>query len=311
MNAFRILRKSDPGRHKRASRPPGRCVQSSKAALITKGPVATISNVPRQTRARLLIGMQLLCGIGATLLVAEFPAAHSSRFIWDHGAIIRGDPSQKNIALVFTGDAYGEGTAPILDTLRQLHLRAGFFVTGDYLRKSKQRELLRRALREGHYVGPHSDRHLLYCSWEDREQSLVTEQQFKQDLQKNLADLKALGATPGLFIPPYEWFNNDQTRWTKEMGIQMFNFSPGSGSNRDYIREGERGFVPSQVILQGILDYEKKDPHGLNGYILLLHLGARREDKVFLQLKPLIRELQQRGYQFVRIDRMLQEQRLN
>ena len=223
----------------------------------------------------------------------------------DHGAIVRGDLSRKQIALVFTGGDYGEGTSPILGTLHTLKVRAAFFVTGGFLRKEGQQKLLREALREGHYVGPHSDQHLLYCSWEDREKSLVTEGQFKRDLQKNLDDLKALGAKPTLFIPPYEWFNDQQVRWAAEMGVRMFNFSPGSGSNRDYVPEGERGFVSSQGILQGILDYEKKDPHGLNGYILLLHLGADRKDKMYLLLEPLIRELRQRGYEFIRIDQML------
>jgi peptidoglycan/xylan/chitin deacetylase (PgdA/CDA1 family) len=44
----------------------------------------------------------------------------------------------------------------------------------------------------------------------------------------------------------------------------------------------------------------------LNGYILLLHLGADRRDKMFLLLEPLIGALRGRGYEFVRIDQMLE-----
>jgi endoglucanase len=252
----------------------------------------------------ILFSLILLC---ATIVVGA-GASEQPRFTWDEGAIIRGDLSRKQVALVFTGGDYGEGTKFILDTLHRLHIAAGFFVTGAYLRQSGHRELLQRALREGHYVGLHSDQHLLYCSWEDRQRSLVTELQFRADLQKNIDDLKQLGvlsSEPMYFIPPYEWFNRQQVRWAKDMGVRMFNFSPGSGSNRDYLPESDARFVSSQRILQGILDYEQKDPRGLNGYILLLHLGADRKDKMFLLLEPLINTLRGRGYEFVRIDQML------
>ena len=79
----------------------------------------------------------------------------------------------------------------------------------------------------------------------------------------------------------------------------------GSGSNRDWAQEDHKSFVPSQKIIDDILAYEQKDPHGLNGFILLLHLGSERKDKTFLHLKPLLVELKQRGYTFVRIDAQL------
>ncbi len=61
--------------------------------------------------------------------------------------------------------------------------------------------------------------------------------------------------------------------------MELFNFSPGSGSNRDYMPESDAKFVSSEEILRDILTYEKRDPHGLNGYILLLHLGADRKTR--------------------------------
>ncbi|HTZ46741.1 MAG TPA: polysaccharide deacetylase family protein [Verrucomicrobiae bacterium] len=232
----------------------------------------------------------------------------SLRFTLDDGAIVRGDLQQKQIALIFTGGDYGEGTEAILNALDKLQIKAGLFVTGGFLSKAERRHLVERAVAEGQYVGPHSDQHPLYCPWDDRDKSLITETEFKKDLRKNIADLKALGALkaePIYFIPPYEWFNADQVKWAKQMGVVMFNFSPGSGSNRDYMPESDAKFVSSQKILQDILAYEKKDAHGLNGYILLLHLGADRQDKMFLLVEPLVQELRARGYAFVRIDAML------
>ena len=232
----------------------------------------------------------------------------SKQLTLDHGAVVRGNLQQKRIAFIFTGGDYGEGTGPVLDTLAKQQIKAGLFVTGSFLGQADHRQLIRRAVKEGHYVGPHSDQHPLYCSWDDREKSLISRAEFTNDLQKNIAELKELGALstgPVFFIPPYEWFNSDQVKWAQEMGVQLFNFSPGSGSNRDYMPESDPKFTSSQAILQDILSYEQKDPHGLNGYILLIHLGADRNDKMFRLLEPLIRDLRARGYAFVRIDEML------
>ena len=89
------------------------------------------------------------------------------------------------------------------------------------------------------------------------------------------------------------------------MNVLLFNFTPGSGSNRDWAPESHKSFVPSQKIIDDILAYEKKDEHGLNGFLLLLHVGSERKDKTFLLLKPLLSELRARGYKFVRVDELV------
>jgi len=89
------------------------------------------------------------------------------------------------------------------------------------------------------------------------------------------------------------------------MGVLLFNFTPGSGSNRDWAPEGHKSFVPSQKILDDILAYEQKDSHGLNGFLLLLHLGSQRQDKLHVLLGPLLDQLKRRGYSFARVDELL------
>jgi peptidoglycan/xylan/chitin deacetylase (PgdA/CDA1 family) len=245
----------------------------------------------------------LLCGVSTR----SAPADHLVRD--KYGAIIRGDVNAKKLALIFTGDEYGESTEPILETLKQRKIDAGFFVTGNFIRQSKLRSLLERAMAEGHYIGPHSDSHPLYSSWENREKSLVTEEFFRKDLLKNIADLRTTGAIrkrqPIYFIPPYEQFNRDQTRWCGKLGVTLFNFTPGSGSNRDYAREDDPHFVNSRRIYDDILSFEKKDPNGLNGYILLMHLGSGRKDPFHTLLGLLCDELSRRRYRFERVDCLL------
>ncbi len=236
----------------------------------------------------------------------EAACAARPAYTYDHGALVRGDSTRKQIALVFTGGEHGEGTEPILDALRALNAKAAFFVTGDYLARQEYQPLVRRMAAEGHYVGPHSHAHPLYCSWEDREHTLVTRANFAADLERNIRQLRGLGALPTgqrvFFIPPYEWYNADQVRWSREMGVTLFNFTPGSGSNRDWIPETDARWVSSEQIQHDILAFEESADNGLNGFILLLHLGSQRVDKMHTQVGPLLRALAMRGYRFVRID---------
>ncbi len=262
---------------------------------------AAVSKVPER-------GMHAATLLLLVLFGFTWGCATSSSFTYDRGALIRGDRTQKQIALVFTGGEHGESTATILDVLRELKLPAAFFVTGAYLANDAYHPHLQRMLTDGHYVGPHSDAHLLYCSWEDREQTLVTRDEFVVDLKRNIRALRTHGAMPPgqpiYFIPPYEWYNADQTRWSREMGVILFNFTPGSGSNRDWIPETNTRFVSSRQIRQDILVFEESEAAGLNGFILLLHLGSQRRDKMHTELEPLLRTLVERGYRFERVDRI-------
>ena len=249
------------------------------------------------------------------LLVALICGARAHAVLADHlvrdkyGAIIRGDVSVKKLAFIFTGDEYGESTEPILDTLKQRKIKGALFVTGNFVRNAKLRPLLERAVAEGHYIGPHSDSHPLYASWDERDKTLVTKEFFKKDLKKNIAGLGAIGALkrdqPVFFISPYEYYNTDQARWSRELAITLFNLTPGSGSSRDYIQEGAPHFASAQKLYDDILAYERKDPHGLNGFVLLLHLGSGRKDPFHPMLGPLCDELTECGYEFERVDRLL------
>lgn len=225
------------------------------------------------------------------------------------GGVIRGAVEAKRLALVFTGDQFGESAAPILEALAERQIKGSFFLTGEFVKQESLQPAIKRMVEEGHYVGPHSDSHPLYAPWDDRRQSLVTAAFFKDDLQKNIDGLRATGAlaegAPILFVPPYEWYNAEQVAWSGKMGVGLINFTPGSGSNRDYAREGDRVFVPSRQILDDILAYEKKDPHGLNGFLLLLHLGSGRRDPFHPRLGALCDEFARRGYHFARVDDLL------
>ncbi|HEX5472214.1 MAG TPA: polysaccharide deacetylase family protein [Lacipirellulaceae bacterium] len=261
-------------------------------------------NAPRSAAAHFLAAAIV------SVYVLNISTVSASQLVRDqYGTIIRGDQRTKKLALVFTGDEYGESLAPILDALKPRKITAAFFVTGNFLRQPVLLSLLKRAVAQGHYVGPHSNSHPLYASWDDRGKSLVSEEFFRNDLRRNIADLRQNGLLTAsgaiFFIPPYEQCNRDQVRWARKVGVTMINFTPGSGSNRDYAKESDSRFVSSQKIYDDILAYERKDPHGLNGFVLLLHLGSGRKDPFHARLGPLCDELRKRDYDFERVDQLL------
>jgi peptidoglycan/xylan/chitin deacetylase (PgdA/CDA1 family) len=226
------------------------------------------------------------------------------------GGILRGPSQERRIALEFTGHEYAEGGTVILDELARHRARASFFLTGDFLRQAPFAPLVRRIVAEGHYLGPHSDRHLLYCGWEASRPTLVTREAFRRDLGDNLAELERFGvrrADVKYWVPPYEWFNEEVAGWSVEVGPRIVNFTPGTRANADYTGEGDRNFVASRAILASILDRERAGPDGLNGFLLLMHVGAGpgRRDKMHDRLGELLDKLSARGYTFVRVDELL------
>jgi endoglucanase len=226
------------------------------------------------------------------------------------GGIIRGPTSARRIALEFTGHEFAEGGTVILDELARRGARASFFLTGDFLRTPERAALVRRIVGDGHYLGPHSDKHLLYCDWRARDRTLVTREAFTHDLTQNLEAIAAFGVKLGgvrYWVPAYEWYNADIAAWSASLGLTLVSFTPGTRSNADYAGEADTNFVPSRQIADSILAREWEDPDGLNGYLLLLHIGAGpgRADKMHSRLGSLLDDLSARGYRFVRVDELL------
>ena len=218
-----------------------------------------------------------------------------------YGAIVRGDTTQKIIHLVFTGHEHAGGVNDILKTLKKARVKAGFFLTGDFCRRYPG--LVRKIKKAGHYIGPHSDKHLLYCDWQKRDSLLISKSVFLADLRANIAALAALGISGSetrLFIPPYEWYNDSIAAWSRKAGMTLLNYSPGTLSHADYTTPDMKNYRSSEVIYKSILDYEQNNPNGLNGFYLLMHVGAGegRKDKFYGRLGELIGELKGRGYGF-------------
>lgn len=224
------------------------------------------------------------------------------------GAKVRGDISTQSIALVFTGHEFADGGEAVRESLEATATPASFFLTGDFYRRFPS--LVKALKKEGHYLGAHSDKHLLYCSWEKRDSLLVTRKEFVTDLQNNYREMRKLGIRKKqarYFLPPYEWYNEEIAEWTKAEGLELINFSSGTLSHADYTTPSMTNYRSSEQIMVSIRKYEAEK--GMNGFILLVHIGTHpeRTDKFYERLTHLIGELRQKGYSFVRVDELLSQ----
>lgn len=171
--------------------------------------------------------------------------------------------------------------------------------------------MIRQLISDGHYLGSHSDKHLLYCDWTNRDSLLVSRQEFDTDLKDSYNELNRFGIKKSdayYFLPPYEWYNDSIVEWTSQQHLQLINYTPGTRSTADYTYPGMGNrYAASKDIFNSIFEYEKKSPAGLNGFILLMHIGTdtRRTDKFYHLLPDLIDGLQKKGYELVRIDKLL------
>jgi peptidoglycan/xylan/chitin deacetylase (PgdA/CDA1 family) len=162
----------------------------------------------------------------------------------------------------------------------------------------------------GHLLGPHSYHHLLYCDWSKRDSLLVTRKEFLDDLHFNLEIMHQRGINTvqtKYFLPPYEWYNDTIAAWASDLGIQLINYTPGTLSHADYTALKDKNYRNSETIYNSIIDYEKMKPSGLNGFILLMHIGSGpgRTDKFYKRLPGLVKYLKVRGYKFQPVDQLL------
>jgi endoglucanase len=229
------------------------------------------------------------------------------------GAVIRGDSTKKQIALVFTGDEFGDGLASIANTLQKQEVKGSFFFTGRFYRNKDFKNGIKKLDAQDNLFGSHSDMHLLYNDWTKRNTTLVTKDSLLGDLITSKQAIGKAGVKEknrtNYFIPPYEWWNQETADWLGEAGMQVFSFTPGTTSNADYTYpEMGKSYRTSDEIITNIKRFNETRKAGLNGIVLLIHAGTdpRRKDKFYSKLDELIEYLKKEGYAFKKADELLQ-----
>ena len=220
------------------------------------------------------------------------------------GATVRVNPDKKTIYLIFSADSMFQGGNKILKTLKNNKIKGSFFLTGNFLRLAEQKNMIERIIKEGHYTGAHSDKHILYAPWDKRDKSLVTTDSLANDIKRNYAELAKFGIEPKdalWYLPPYEWYNKESVNVAAWLGFKTINFTPGTATPADYTTPDMKNYRSSEDLINRLFEFEKRD--GLNGAVILIHPGVEesRTDRLYDKLDSIIKRLKRLGYSFDRL----------
>jgi len=106
-----------------------------------------------------------------------------------------GKPVGKVVYFTFD-DGPSELTGKFLDVLKEQNVKATFFMQGSNLQHTGFQEYVKRAVKEGHYIGAHSMTH--------NSDKLYKKGQFVPEMKETLALIHDItGTTPKLVRPPY------------------------------------------------------------------------------------------------------------
>ena len=234
---------------------------------------------------------------------------------FDNGTI-----DKKLIALTFDGGSNSGAAGDILDTLKSRSVKATMFVTGEFIRAFP--DAVRRIVAEGHEVGNHTFSHPHLTSWA-QDRTNTTLPSVSQTLlcnQLRHTDSLFLALTGGHLAPlwraPYGEKNSAICVWAQRCGYVHIGWRQGKTwrqglDSNDWVPDEETpGFHTPEQVVDKILALANDPPDGINGGIVLMHLGSERKDahtQMFRMLGKLIDDLKALGYTFVTSSEMLKE----
>ncbi|HWD39655.1 MAG TPA: polysaccharide deacetylase family protein [Fimbriimonas sp.] len=191
--------------------------------------------------------------------------------------IYRGNSEDKVVALTFDDGPHPEKAEELLNLLRQMNVKATFFVVGKMVERHP--EIVRMEASEGHEIGNHSFSHVNLSKIP--EEDVEVEYRACQDLLKQVIGHGARYCRPpgGQTTPAVM-----RAAANCAMSTAMWSDDP-----KDYANPG------ADVIQDRVLD------HLSNGAIILLHEGV---DETMRILPRLVTELRSEGYRFVTMSQL-------
>ena len=292
---------------------PGTVVALERDGQMTSTFIAPDSNLVIDNQ-RLYAGknrfaLWMLNAGGQSTLIDSFTVDfNSARIDYLRRYVTRVDGVDKVLALTFDGGSLNNGTEKILDILKQTGIRCTIFLTGTFIHKYPH--LVRRMVKDGHEIGNHSYNHphLTRLEIDGSNASLTgVSREFIYD-QLLKADSLFRSVTHRPMAPywraPFGELNNDILLWAAEAGFKHIGWSQRCDT-WDWVADTSSALYRTNgQILEHVLTVERKE--GLNGKILLMHLGSERKaDFPYMILKEMIETLQSRGYHFVLISELL------
>ena len=186
---------------------------------------------------------------------------------------------EKVVALTFDDGPSPEATGQVLDTLKQYHVKATFFMVGTSLQRHP--ELAQRVAQEGHAIGNHTWDHPL------QEVSLADAAAEIDGMEKLIYDIT--GVKTGLFRPPSDRLEGGLITYAKQRqyGIALWSV------------DSEDNYVAAPILLDNVLKTVQP------GRIVRLHDGGGDRTATVQALPQIISALKQQGYHFVTVPELM------
>ena len=246
------------------------------------------------------------------------PSAKSTKGLplsFDNGNI-----DNKIVALTFDGGSLSNAADDILDTLKSRNIKATIFLTGNFIRASPS--VVKRLAADGHEVGNHTFSHPHLTAWEQDHTHTtlpaVSASFLCQELSRTDAQYYLLTGShlSPIWRAPFGEKNHSICEWAQGCGYLHIGWRQGKSwrqglDSNDWIESEEiPGFHSPEEVLKKIMDIAREQPYGINGGIILMHLGTVRKDpttQMHRLLGKLIDDLRGLGYSFATVSEMLKE----
>lgn len=199
----------------------------------------------------------------------------TAAFLEKNDAFFLGNSNSKDLFLTFD-EGYENGNTPkILDILKEVDVKAAFFVVKPYI--ENQSDLVKRMVDEGHLVCNHSSKHLSMPA--------LSDETFKKEFKETEIAYENLihSPMPKFFRPPMGKYSEESLVKTKELGYKTIFWS---FAYKDWLIDCQ----PSPEDA-----YKKILSSAHPGSIMLLHAVSNTNVQI---LKDVLLELKSQGYTF-------------
>lgn len=204
--------------------------------------------------------------------------------------VTRAGAAPKRVALTFDDGPDPDATPAVLDTLRQRHAAASFFVIGRQAQRYP--ELLRRMAAEGHEIGNHT--------WSHRDLGSLGTSAITFEVAATGRVIEAVtGRRPMLFRPPFI----GDARPASEERLRPLVVASRLGYRVAGLEVDPRDWEqrdPAMIVARTLSALE----HG-RGHVILLHDAGGDRAPTIAALGPLIDSLRARGYEITTVAGLL------
>lgn len=229
-----------------------------------------------------------------------------------------GSVKLKLVSLTFDGGSHCNAARAILDTLQSRDVHATMFLTGQFMHRFPG--VVREIVKRGHEIGNHTYSHPRLTAWAtDRRHTTlpqVSADMIRRELDHADRILRKLTGkrTVPLWRAPYGERNRQICLWGRRAGYLHVGWRQGRTwrqnlDSNDWVPDKETpGYHSPAEVYRKIMAAAKAQPYGINGGIVLMHLGTERkerEQQVHWILGRLIDDLRGLEYRFVPVSELV------